>query len=174
MIPASPGVLQAIPIPALDSVPGTALLGLGVAGAVWGLRFAIRRRRDRARRTGTSGARPLAAEEEDDGPAVAAGSGSAPPDVAVVLPSIRPGSGTPVRHTQVYAAEFGAVAGGLLAWLASLASVDPLVAGLVGSAVGAASFWRVRSMALATARQEVSVWLGAVLVGSAIGWLVFL
>lgn len=164
--------LQVGSVPGLETVTGTALLGVAVAVAVWLLRLVIRRRRGR---TGAAVPDARGLDPGDEDLAVAATRGSAAADVAVAIPL--PGTqrdAWPIRHAELYAVELGLVAGGLVAWLASLATVDPLVGGVVGSAMGALSLWRVRSMALETARQESGLWLVATAVGLAGGWLLFL
>jgi len=163
--------LQTGTLPGLDTVTSTALLGLAVAASVWLVRLLVRRRRG-ATDPGVRDARRL--EEPAEGVAIAAGHGSAPADVAFEFPRPRAGRPTrPVRHAELYAVELGLVAGGLVAWLASVASVDPLVGGLLGSAMGAFGLWRVRSMALETIERETGLWLAATGVGLLAGWLCF-
>lgn len=164
--------LQTGLLPGLPTATGTAVFGLAVAVGVWLVRFLVRRRRGREN-PGVPEARAL--EPSNDAIALAASRGSAAADVAFSLPYPRSGaSPRQIRHAELYAVELGLVAGGLVAWLASLASVDPLVGGLVGATMGGLGLWRVRSMAVETARQETALWLVATGVGLVGGWLLFL
>jgi len=156
----------------IGPVPTTVVLGVGSAALVWGLRYLIRMRRRRPEE-GSGGARGLRPDGAGTGPAIARREGSAAPDVAVRIPL--PGDRPPrdVRHAELYAVELGLVGGGTLAWLASLAIVDPLVGSAFGAVLGAVSFWRVRTMAASTVARATGPWLGATIVGAALGVLLF-
>jgi hypothetical protein len=155
-----------------DAVPMTAVLGVGAAALVWGSRLAIRKRRE-ARTPGTRDA-ATALRTDGEGIATARSTGSGAPDVALRVPlpfSGRPNR--PVSHAEIYAVELGIVGGAMLAWVASLAVVDPLVGTLFGAAMGAISVWRVRSMASETVGRATLPWLGATVLGTAIGVIAF-
>lgn len=186
------GALQVVLAATIGPVPTTVLLGVGAAAAVWGLRFLIRKRRERAAGGRRSGARGLRSDGVGTagGTATTSGSGtaggggadaavvqragSAAPDVALRIP-VPFGGRSPiaVRHAELYAVELGLVGGGLLAWLASLAVVDPLVGTLLGAVMGAVSFWRVRTMAATTVARATGPWLAATILGAAVGVVLF-
>jgi hypothetical protein len=174
------GAFQAVLAATIGPVPTTVLLGVGAAAAVWGLRFLIRKRRERAAGSSRGGARGLRSNgrgikaDAGSGTAVVQQTGSAAPDVAVRIP-VPIGDRQPiaVRHAELYAVELGLVGGGMLAWLASLAVVDPLVGALFGAVMGAVSFWRVRTMAATTVTRATGPWLAATILGAAVGVVLF-
>lgn len=153
-------------------VPTTALLGVGAAALVWGVRLAIRRRREHRRPENDEG--PVALRTDGDGIGTARSAGSGTPDVALRIPVPLPGrTSWPVSHAELHAVELGFVGGALLAWFASLVVVDPIVGTLVGAAMGAFGIRRVRSMAAETVRQATLHCLGATVLGTAIGVVAF-
>lgn len=166
-------VLQ-VALDAIWPVPGTVLLGVGSAAAVWGLRYAIRRRREAGEGGSADGPRSLEPAGAGSGIAIASRRGSAAPSVALRIPTpFADRDPVVLDHAELYAVEVGLVGGGLVAWFASLAVVDPLVGTLLGAGMGAASFWRVRTRAAPTIRQATAPWIAATVVGALIGVLLF-
>lgn len=153
------------------SVPRTVLIGIASAAFVWGARLAIRRRRSRGTRSEAAGARPLEGDGTGGVRAHTNGSGATPIAFRIPVPAGRPAR--PVSHAELYAVELGAVGGALLAWVASLAVVEPLVGSLFGAAIGAVSVWRVRGLAATTVGAATIPWLCATVLGAAVGVVAF-